>query len=271
MSVNPKTFIPLNRLQIATPEGVAFSIQLAGPAVRFLAWGIDVLVTIVALMFVAYIGSFLGSISEDLASALLILAYFVLHVGYSITLEWYWHGQTLGKFVLGLRVMDANALPLTFSQVVLRNLLRFVDSVPALYLVGGITMALGKKNQRLGDIAANTVVASRRAFPMPNTSQVQKEKYNSFRAYPHLEARLRQRITPEEAALAVRALLRKSSLEPEARLKLYHDLAEIFRARVTFPEEATSGLTDEQYLRNVVECLFSTRSRRSVGAQNTQS
>ena len=72
--------------------------------------------------------------------------------------EWYWRGQTVGKRVLKLRVMDEQALRLEFSQIVVRNLLRFVDFLPGLYLVGGTACVLSRRFQRLGDLAANTIV-----------------------------------------------------------------------------------------------------------------
>ncbi len=90
--------------------------------------------------------------------ALVILGYFVVQVGYGIACEWLWRGQTVGKRLLRLRVMDAQGLHLQFSQVALRNLLRFVDSLPAFYLVGGLVSLLNSRAQRLGDFVANTIV-----------------------------------------------------------------------------------------------------------------
>src|SRR5206468_9747860 len=86
------------------------------------------------------------------------LSYFVVSIGYTITCEWSWRGQTLGKRLLRLRVVDAEGLRLQFNQVVTRNLLRFVDSLPIFYFVGGVVCWFSPKCQRLGDIAANTVV-----------------------------------------------------------------------------------------------------------------
>jgi hypothetical protein len=90
-------------------------------------------------------------------------------------------------------------------------------------------------------------------------------KFNSFRDHPHLEARLRQKVGPEEAQLALHALVRRDELETEARVKLYQHLAALFRDKVKFPEDAVFGLSDEQYLRNVVETVF--RSRKSNGSR----
>ena len=82
-------------------------------------------------------------------------------------------------------------------------------------------------------------------------------KYNSLREHPHLGARLRQRTSPAEAALALQAILRRDTLEPAARLEVFAEIAEHFRAKVPFPAEITTALADEQYVRNVVDVLYS--------------
>ena len=92
--------------------------------------------------------------------------------------------------------------------------------------------------------------------------QVLPDKYNSFRAYPHIEARLRQGVSPTLGNVIVQALLRREQLEPDARVGLYADLAAQCRERAPFPHQATCGLTDEQYLRNVVDSLFRTTQEK---------
>lgn len=243
-------------LSIRTPEGVVFALQLAGPATRFLAWGIDFGVCIVAMFVIMTLLGVLRAISPDFGAALAILTYFVITVGYSIVLEWFWRGQTLGKFLLGIRVMDVQGLQLQFSQVAMRNLLRFIDSLPLIYFAGGAAMLLNRRAQRLGDLAANTVVIRARIPQQPDFQQIMPDKYNSFRAYPHIEARLRQRVTPEEAAILVQALLRRDELEPEARVALYAEMVQHFQERIPFPSDATLGLTGEHYLRNLADSLF---------------
>jgi hypothetical protein len=71
-----------------------------------------------------------------------------------------------------------------------------------------------------------------------------------------LEARLRQKVSAEEAQLALTTLVRRPDLEQEAANQLFSQLAEIFREKVKFPEETVFGLTDEQYVRNVVDSLY---------------
>jgi len=247
-------------LQIRTPEGIVFSQLLAGPVTRFLAWFVDVLCIGCVLKILGSVLLLLQILSPDLARALYTVGYFLVSIGYAIACEWAWRGQTLGKKLFRLRVVDAEGLRLQFNQIVTRNLLRFVDSLPAFYLVGGITSLLNPACQRLGDLAANTIVIRNPRLSQPDLEQLLPGKFNSLRQYPHLAARLRQRVFPAEAALAAQAVLRRDELEPLSRVELFASLAAHFRAKVEFPPEAIDGITDEQYLRNVIDILYRTRT-----------
>jgi uncharacterized RDD family membrane protein YckC len=250
---------------IKTPEGIVFSQLLAGPVSRFGAWLLDAAVISATMTILGIILLLFQLISRDLAGAVSALVYFVVSIGYGTFFEWYWRGQTLGKKVFRLRVVDAQGLRLQFNQIVIRNLLRFVDSLPMLYFLGGVTCLLSQKCQRLGDLAANTVVIHFPRITEPDLDQLLAGKFNSLRQYPHLEARFRQRVTPPEAALALQALLRRDEFEPQARIELFREIAAHFRAKAEFPPEATEGITDEQYVRNITDVVY-----RSAGRQREQ-
>jgi uncharacterized RDD family membrane protein YckC len=89
------------------------------------------------------------------------VAYVAVVFGYYILMEWQWRA-TLGKLLLGLRIAEGGEQPLTFWRVVVRQVLRVVDSLPAFYLLGLIVVAVSKRRQRIGDMAANTVVVRAR-------------------------------------------------------------------------------------------------------------
>ncbi len=245
-------------LSIRTPEGISFSMLLAGPAIRFLAWIVDAAAVGALTLLVSSVASFMGVVSPDIAQAVSIASLFAISLGYGITLEWFWRGQTVGKRLLKLRVVDDQGLNLRFDQVVMRNLLRMVDRLPLLYLVGGVACLLSRHNQRLGDLAAGTVVMRVPSLEEPSVTAAMGGKYNSFRDYPYVEARLRQHVSPAEAALAVESLVRRDEFEPGARIELFKELVEHFRERAAFPDEATLGMTDEQYVRNVVDSIYNT-------------
>jgi uncharacterized RDD family membrane protein YckC len=250
-------------LTIRTPEGVDFALLLASPVTRFMAWAVDFLCITAATTVLSSAMMLLSLISVDVTRAISVLVFFALQVGYGFTCEWVWRGQTIGKRMLRLRVVDASGLRLQFSQVVLRNLLRFVDMLPAFYLVGGVATLLNRRSQRLGDIAANTIVIRMPKVEDPDLEKVLAGKFNSLRQHPHLEARLRQRVSPVEASIALQAVLRRDDFDPIPRAELFGKLAEHFRSVVDFPPDSVEGIADEQYVRNVVDVVFRPRVARA--------
>lgn len=247
------------QLAIRTAEGITFNLTLAGPISRSLAWLIDAACIAAASKMLGGVLSLMGFISQDFSGAILMVLFFILNMGYAMALEWRWQGQTVGKRLLGLRVMDLRGLHLHFSQIAIRNLLRAVDSLPLLYLVGGLAVLINRHAQRLGDIAANTVVVRESKLKLPDLETfLEKVHYNSLRDYPHLVARLRQRITPEEAGLALQVLVRRNELSADARVNLFNDMATHFKKKVAFPPQATESLSSEQFIRNAVDVLFTT-------------
>ncbi len=248
-----------HQLTIRTPEGVTFHIPLAGPVSRCLAWMVDAGCLLAGFQVVKVLINLLGMISSDVSMAFATLVFFVIRTGYAIAMEWFWQGQTVGKRVFGLRVMDVNGLRLQPSQIIIRNLLRTVDSLPFLYLVGGITCLASRHGQRLGDLAANTIVIKSGRTATPDLDLIlERNRYNSLKIYPHMVARLRQQVTPEEAGLALQALMRRDQLRPDARVALFDEMAAHLKNKVAFPPEAAEGISNEQYVRNVVDVLFKT-------------
>jgi uncharacterized RDD family membrane protein YckC len=254
-------------LTIRTPEGIVFSQTLAGPITRFLAWILDFLCIVVLTMGIGRLLAPLQAISANLSAAVYTICYFLISIGYGIVCEWAWRGQTVGKRLFRLRVMDAEGLRLQFSQIVIRNLLRFVDLLPGPYLLGGVVCLLSPACQRLGDIAGNTIVVRHPRIKEPDLDQLTIGKFNSLRQQPHLAARLRQRVSGAEAALALQSLLRRDEFEPMARVDLFARLADYFRAKVEFPPEAIEGIADEQFLRNVVDIVYRSKTEPSSSAK----
>jgi uncharacterized RDD family membrane protein YckC len=251
-------------LIIRTPEGIVFSQFLAGPVSRFLANFIDQLCINAVMILVYACVVLVGIVSINIGLAFGILAYFIISIGYGIFFEWSWRGQTIGKKLFRLRVADVEGMRLQFSQIVMRNLLRFVDMLPAFYFLGGLTCWFNAKCQRLGDIAANTIVIRVPRISEPDLDKLLADKFNSLRQFPHLVARLRQEITPAEADIALQSILRRDEFELNARVELFSTLAEHFRAKVEFPQEATDGVADEQYLRNVVDVVYRVRPEKQI-------
>ena len=138
-----------NVLRMRTPEGVAFSLQIASPVLRLVAMAVDWAVVSAAWSVAAGLVKLLAPISIDIAGMAQIATFFLLSQGYRIGAEWRWNGQTIGKRLLRLRVVDSAGGRLAFEQVVIRNLLRFADVLPGAYLLGGATAILSPRGQRL--------------------------------------------------------------------------------------------------------------------------
>jgi uncharacterized RDD family membrane protein YckC len=251
----------VNTVSVTTPEGVTFALTPAGPIARFVAWAVDLASISVVLIAMNLAVTLTSLVSMDVARAVGIISFFVVSLGYAIVCEWRYKGQTIGKRLLLMRVVDAQGLRLQLSQVVIRNILRLIDSLPLGYLVGGISCMVSRRSQRLGDIAANTMVIREPKVHKPDLEQLMSHKYNSLRAYPLLAARLRQRTSLGEADIGLQALLRRDALDPVARVELFREIAAHFKEGVAFPREAAEGISDEQIVRDVVEILF-TDSRR---------
>lgn len=243
-------------LNIATPEGVTFALPLAGPVTRCVAMFLDFAVISAGMMVLRPLLGLMNLGLGDLGGAIAILLQFIVSESYFMVSELLGRGQTIGKKVMGLRVMDERGLKLRPAQVIIRNLVRIADMLPMMYLVGGASCFLSRRCQRLGDLAAGTVVVRSRKLKQPDVETVLGGKYNSFRQHPHLEARLRQKVSAEEAQLALAALVRRPELEDTAAGKIFESLATVFREKVKFPEEVEFGLSNEQYVRNVADTLY---------------
>lgn len=243
-------------LQIVTPEGVSFRLPLAGLVSRGLAALLDMVVVLVAASSIQVVAKMLSIIHADLGEAVSTFLLFLLNLLYGILLEWFWRGQTVGKRVCRLRVMDEQGLRLRFSRVAMRNLLRLVDILPFFYLTGAVAAFCSRNSQRLGDKLAGTVVVRVEQPADPDLSNILAGKFNSLRQHTQLAARLRQSTQPAEAQLVLQALLRRNELDPDSRIVLFRELAGLFRQKVIFPAETLAGLPDEQYLRDIVDLLF---------------
>jgi uncharacterized RDD family membrane protein YckC len=258
------------KLQIQLSEGVRFAIPLAGPVSRCFAFLIDICIISALTTAFQMLTSLVRALQQDIGTGLLIVFYLAAWLLYGVLCEYFWFGQTFGKWLLGIRVMDAAGLRLQFHQVVVRNLIRAIDLFPLIGLIGGTTMICKRRLQRLGDLAAGTVVIRRRSVANASGIDFVRSRYNSFLQYHLLCAQLRQKASPEVAAIALETIHRRDSFEDRARVALFNELAAFFQSQVLFPVEETEQLSSEQYVRNVIEILYSQTAlrpkARDVGA-----
>ena len=254
----------IQTLDLRTREGITFSLPLAGIASRLFAAIIDQAVITACIIIVSSVAAFTGFLNIDFAIAFIILMQFLISTGYGILIEWRWNGQTIGKRALKIQVIDEKGMQVTFAQITIRNLLRTVDIMPVFYFVGGVCFALSRKNKRLGDIAANTVVISIAQPVLPDIEHVFPEKFNSLRSSKHLIAQLHNKVDNRLAYLSLDALLRRNEFTPQARIRVFQELADLYKSLITIPSEELQNLSDEHFLRDIIEILFKSETAQTV-------
>lgn len=146
---------------VETPEGIDLQAELAGPVPRVLAYAVDISIRIVTLGTVSIVLSLAGKAG----AGLLLLLSFLTEWFYPVVFEVLWRGQTPGKKMMGLTVVNDDLTPIAWGTSVIRNLLRAADFMPFAYLGGLISMCLSTRFQRLGDLAAGTLVIHKRQPP----------------------------------------------------------------------------------------------------------
>ena len=155
----------MKKITVITPANIEVEYRLAGAGSRFGAFIIDLFIQIIAILIFAWItisvtGGFFSpfGVGEGISGnvlAVLLIGFFVIYFGYFIILEHMMNGQTIGKRILGLRVIQENGEPADFFQILIRGFLR--SSVDMMY-VGIFIILFSKKHKRLGDMAAGTIV-----------------------------------------------------------------------------------------------------------------
>lgn len=160
----------LDTLQaVELAEGVEIRLRIAGPVLRANAYLIDLLIRI-AITILTGIGLSIAGIAigHRVAEGLMLLIWFFLAWWYPVLFEAGKRGATPGKRSMGLRVIQPSGAPITLGQSIIRNFLRFVDGMPLITYGFGLASCLATKRfQRLGDLAAGTVVVYDRLAPEP--------------------------------------------------------------------------------------------------------
>lgn len=156
--------------------------QLAGPALRALAYFIDFVIRVAIVVAAAVVMTAAMTVLPGFAIGSFLLVMFLLEWGYTIGFEYAWHGRTPGKWAMGLRVIQENGQPLSWWASSLRNLLRVADTLPLMFVFmddlgifcllpvygpGLVCMICSRRLQRLGDLAARTVVIQERRMELP--------------------------------------------------------------------------------------------------------
>jgi uncharacterized RDD family membrane protein YckC len=249
--------VAAGRLEVETPDHVVLRYDLAGAGNRGFAAVLDFLIASVisstALVVVSWAGAYSGASLFVLAGFTLIVT-LILIWAYFILFEWLWNGQTIGKRAFRLRVINEDGSPARFTAVFIRNLIRLVDFLPALYGVGVMAIVLSPKSQRLGDLAAGTYVVR---APRPQVDWFSLRTVTPLGAGRTAETRR----MPGEAQRLVREFVaRESKLAPTERARIAAVIAA--KLRLYTVDDVGEELSDIDLIHAIARSLRATAEAR---------
>lgn len=271
-----------DQLSISTPELVAIEFPLAGVGSRFIAILLDYLLqgAVVLLLTIAFAlvlsgapgvasgAASMGSgMSQKWVTAIAIAIPFLLEWAYFALFEAFWRGQTPGKRLMKIRVIQQTGRPISLFESLGRNLLRAIDWLPGFYIVGVISMFVTRRQQRLGDLVAGTLVVHERELQAPLGSVNVSRTFTAAVYAPVEGAAPPPRVSriPADALAAFTLadlqaieayMARRLDVSMETRAKLAGRLAEMVTAKLRCP--VPEGMSQETLLEEVASGLRST-------------
>jgi uncharacterized RDD family membrane protein YckC len=226
-------------VRLVTPERIVFQYPLAGPFRRAVAYLLDfmlmIFLTVVASVLLLLAFGALGGGGAGVGAA--FVAYFALTWGYGAFCEGVLNGQTFGKRLTGIRVVSDQGVPITGAQAVLRNLVGALDGpVPFVYLLGLSSMLLTRKFQRLGDLAAGTMVVVEERRRRGGVIRIKDPAVDAV--LPWLPARVEA--GPEMARALSDYVRHRGRFSRPLREEMAESLARPLRRRYKLPGESTA-------------------------------
>ncbi len=234
-------------LAIRTPESITIRYELAGIGSRFLAVFADLIIQVVTVIVIAIAFSLANIGDHGLVralhipakaasatlTALVIFGLFAIFFGYFIVAEWRFNGRTIGKRMIGIRVVRDGGGPIDPLASIIRNFIRVLEAGLFFYGISAIVALFSKENKRLGDYAAGTIVV--RDARMDRSTLA----YDPVRAAS-------DPLRPAERGLLDRYVERRGSLAKEARSRVAAEIA--VRIRPRFPDLSATEGDDDAFL-----------------------
>lgn len=238
---------------MVTGDAVVLDVQIAQLPVRALAALIDLFVVgsgyILALLLWA---AALPRFDEAFTSAIMVIFTVALVVGYPLTMEMATRGRSLGKMVMGLRVVADDGGPERFRQALFRALAAVVEIWMLFGSPAVICSLLSARGKRIGDIFAGTVVISERG-PKPPATPVMPPELAWWAQSLELSG-----LGPQQAEMARQYLARASELTPQVRHEMGYRVAAEVISRISPPPPA--GAPPQQ----VLAAVLAERHRREL-------
>jgi uncharacterized RDD family membrane protein YckC len=261
-----------DQLSIETPELVGIEFPLAGIGSRCIALLVDscvqgfsfvVFLVVIILIFTALPGA--ATVQHHAqpadpakwAIALMILIPFLLQWGYFALFEAFWNGQTPGKRLLRLRVIQQSGRPIGLFESLGRNLIRIIDMLPGFYLIGAVCIFTTRRQQRLGDMVAGTLVVH--SVPT-ETSILPARTITAASLEPPPQPVLRTslelpadgvaRLSRADLQLMENFIARRLDLPLDVRASLAERLANRMKEKTML--EVPSGISNETFLEALV-------------------
>jgi uncharacterized RDD family membrane protein YckC len=228
---------------VDTPENIELAYDVAGIGSRFVAAIVDSLIIAVAQVLLLYLmGLGLGALEagESVLVAVGAALSFLMLWGYYIVFELVWSGQSPGKRLAGLRVVREGGRPITFLAAAIRNLIRIIDFLPALYGVGVVVMFIDRRARRLGDLAAGTLVVKER----PRLTLASLTTAPQAPAETELTLANIHLVDQRDYTLVQEFLSRRAALGADVRKRLAAQIAGALQQRLGLPP----GGDDERFL-----------------------
>ncbi len=247
-------------LTLHSPEGVSLELPLCGPGARMLAYSIDYMLLLVLGTLISVLalglsmplldqfGDWFESVPEQLAEdpndrgainaillPILVIAFLCFFLGeflYFTIWEVATGGRSPGKMLIKLRVVGRDGMPPDLSDFAIRNLLRIVDALPSGYAFGLLCIVLTERGQRLGDLAAGTVVVRTDFVEVAPAMKLPEHLIPLPLSRDQLE-----RLGANELSLARGALRRREQLDNERAHAVVSEAAQALRRRLELEED----------------------------------
>ncbi len=248
----------MDHLVIDTPEQIPLEFPLAGIGSRFQALAVDTIIQVAAGVGLGAIAMAAGLRGSKLSAhrpwvlAFVGLFWFLVQFGYFAFFEAIWNGQSPGKRLTHLRVIEDSGRPISAYEAIARNLLRIVDSIPAFYGVAIISALLSAKSKRLGDYVAGTVVVHEKPATLETGVRWDSPQVSVNSPYDI------SRLAPEEFQLIEAFLLRRNQLAAEVRTQTARQILHRLAGRLEFSPD---DLRHPEALLETLATAYRTRAR----------